>query len=84
MPTLAFIAFVEILNFKRRTCGDRKESRDKQMCAGWVNHFAGGLWTNSTPFAMFPLRPSIQACKSFFSYSFTFSSGLCAASAPDG
>jgi len=65
-------------------CADCKESRDKHVCAGWENHFDGGLCTNSTPFAMFPRRPSVQAWSSFFSYALTWGNGFCADSAPDG
>ncbi len=50
----------------------------------WVNHFAGGLCTNSTPFSMLPLRPVLQASRSFFSLSSSSERMLVAFSAPDG
>lgn len=50
----------------------------------WVNHFCGGLWTKSMPFAMLPLSPVLQGSRSFFSSSLTSPRMLMAFSAPLG
>jgi hypothetical protein len=49
-----------------------------------VHYLDGGFATNSTPFWMFPLRPSIHFSRSFFSYGVMLSRRLTAFSAPDG
>lgn len=75
---------------KKRGGGCRKHPRIvlmirglKEDQMGWI-YFWGGLWANSTPFAMLPFRSLMATSSSSCSLGVTFPRMLMAFSAPLG